>query len=185
MLGLSRLVPRKGFDIVIDAVAAMPDVQLAIAGGGRDRKRLETRAGEHANIHFLGRVPEDDLAAVHACADVFAMCCRDRWAGLEAEGLRHRVRRGRARAVFPRSPVAVAARTKRSSTAKPDSSSNREPSPRCAIESGPSAPTRKRTDRMGHAARTRAETVFTYDRLVATLTPLARGDVSAAGMLPR
>src|SRR5262249_25027553 len=39
VLGLSRLVPRKGFDIVIDAVLALDGapVQLAIAGTGRDR----------------------------------------------------------------------------------------------------------------------------------------------------
>src|SRR5262249_11295558 len=38
VLGVSRLVPRKGFDVVIDAVSGMGDrVQFAIAGGGRDR----------------------------------------------------------------------------------------------------------------------------------------------------
>ena len=37
VLGVSRLVPRKGFDVLIDAVAGLPDVQLAIAGSGRDR----------------------------------------------------------------------------------------------------------------------------------------------------
>src|SRR5207249_9085938 len=48
VLGLSRLVPRKGFDTLIDAVArlapARPDVTLAVAGAGRDRRRLEQRA---------------------------------------------------------------------------------------------------------------------------------------------
>ena len=43
VLGVSRLVPRKGFDVVIDAVAPLPGVQLAIAGAGRDRRRLERR----------------------------------------------------------------------------------------------------------------------------------------------
>ncbi|HEX5095841.1 MAG TPA: glycosyltransferase family 4 protein, partial [Acidimicrobiia bacterium] len=84
VLGLSRLVPRKGFDIVIDAVRELDGVQLAIAGSGRDRKRLERRAQGRA--HFLGRVADDDLPALYACADVFAMCCHDRWGGLEAEG---------------------------------------------------------------------------------------------------
>ena len=37
-------------------------------------------------MHFLGRVAEADLPELYGCADVFAMCCRDRWAGLEAEG---------------------------------------------------------------------------------------------------
>jgi phosphatidylinositol alpha-1,6-mannosyltransferase len=37
-------------------------------------------------VHFLGRVPDADLPALYGCADVFAMCCRDRWSGLEQEG---------------------------------------------------------------------------------------------------
>jgi phosphatidyl-myo-inositol dimannoside synthase len=84
VLGLSRLVPRKGFDVVIDACAALPDVQLAIGGAGRDRARLERRA--HGRARFLGRVSDPDLPALYAAADVFAMCCRERWGGLEAEG---------------------------------------------------------------------------------------------------
>src|SRR5205085_275998 len=84
VLGVSRLVPRKGFDVVIDAVAGLPGVQLAIGGAGRDRRRLERRAAGRAQ--FLGRVADADLPALYACADVFAMCCRDRWQGREAEG---------------------------------------------------------------------------------------------------
>src|SRR5262245_8982968 len=80
VLGVSRLVPRKGFDMVIDAVSGLDGVQLAIAGSGRDRRRLEKRAGN--NVRFLGRVPDADLPALYASADVFAMCCRDRWNGL-------------------------------------------------------------------------------------------------------
>ena len=37
-------------------------------------------------MYFLGRVPDADLPALYGCADVFAMCCRDRWSGLEQEG---------------------------------------------------------------------------------------------------
>ena len=37
-------------------------------------------------VTFLGRVPLADLPATYACADVFAMPCRSRWAGLEQEG---------------------------------------------------------------------------------------------------
>src|SRR6185295_19116984 len=56
----------------------------AIGGAGRDRKRLERHA--RGRVEFLGRVPDADLAALYASADVFAMCCRERWGGLEAEG---------------------------------------------------------------------------------------------------
>src|SRR5204863_1045977 len=56
---------------------------------GRDRDRLArraARAGLGERFHLLGRVPDHDLAAVYGAADVFAMCCRERWGGLEAEG---------------------------------------------------------------------------------------------------
>jgi phosphatidyl-myo-inositol dimannoside synthase len=39
-----------------------------------------------APVRFLGRVPDDDLPALYGCGDVFAMLCRNRWAGLEQEG---------------------------------------------------------------------------------------------------
>jgi phosphatidylinositol alpha-1,6-mannosyltransferase len=91
VLGLSRLVPRKGFDRLIDAVGRLapthPDLVLAIAGSGRDRARLERRAERRgAPVRFLGRVSEEDLPRIHGAADVFAMICRNRWFGLEQEG---------------------------------------------------------------------------------------------------
>lgn len=91
VLAVSRLVPRKGFDTAIRAVAelarTMPDVVLVIAGAGRDRARLEgIAATTGAPVRFLGRVPHDDLPDLYACADVFTMLCRNRWGGLEQEG---------------------------------------------------------------------------------------------------
>jgi phosphatidyl-myo-inositol dimannoside synthase len=87
VLGLSRLVRRKGFDVLIDAAAQLrrTGVTIAIGGGGRDRERLEKRVRSD-NVVFLGRVPDDDLPAAYACADAFAMLCRDQWGGLEQEG---------------------------------------------------------------------------------------------------
>jgi len=91
VLGLSRLVPRKGFDVLVRAAARLagerPDLVVAVAGAGRDRRRLETLATRlAAPVRFLGRVPDDVLPSVYGCADVFAMLCRNRWAGLEQEG---------------------------------------------------------------------------------------------------
>ncbi len=91
ILGVSRLVPRKGFDTAIRAVAKMtnsdPDLVLAIAGTGRDNERLRKLAAElGAPVRFLGRVPHDDLPRLYGCADVFTMLCRNRWGGLEQEG---------------------------------------------------------------------------------------------------
>jgi phosphatidyl-myo-inositol dimannoside synthase len=91
VLTLSRLVPRKGMDRLIEAVArlapARPRLTLLVAGDGRDRGRLERLATDlEAPVRFLDRVPDNAKAQLYASADVFAMMCRSRWAGLEQEG---------------------------------------------------------------------------------------------------
>ena len=91
VVSVSRLVPRKGMDVLIDAAARLrgshPDLLVAIAGSGRDRARLEARARRlAAPVRFLGRVPDEQLPAAYGCGDLFAMLCRNRWAGLEQEG---------------------------------------------------------------------------------------------------
>ncbi|MDA8037861.1 MAG: glycosyltransferase family 4 protein [Actinomycetota bacterium] len=91
IVSVSRLVPRKGMDVLIEAVARLaetrPDVGLVIGGTGRDRKRLEILASLYkAPVRFLGRVAEEDLPLLDASADIWAMVCRDRWFGLEQEG---------------------------------------------------------------------------------------------------
>lgn len=91
ILSVSRLVPRKGMDVAIEATARLarerPDLCLAIAGEGRDRGRLERLARRaRAPVRFLGRVDDCELPALYGCADVFAMLCRNRWGGLEQEG---------------------------------------------------------------------------------------------------
>ncbi|MGH9114586.1 MAG: glycosyltransferase family 4 protein [Acidimicrobiales bacterium] len=93
VVSVSRLVPRKGMDVLIEAAARVassghhPDLTVAIAGHGRDRARLEHLIHKHgAPVRLLGKVPGGDLAGLYACADVFALCCRSRWAGLEQEG---------------------------------------------------------------------------------------------------
>jgi phosphatidylinositol alpha-1,6-mannosyltransferase len=91
VLGVSRLVPRKGFDTLLRACGRLASdgraLAVAIAGSGRDRDRLERIAAEvHAPARFLGRVDDAALPALYGAADVFAMLCRSRWAGLEQEG---------------------------------------------------------------------------------------------------
>lgn len=91
VVGLTRLVPRKGMDVLIEAAArlapAHPGLTVAVAGAGRDRSRLERIAGRAAApVRFLGRVGEESLPGVYGCGDVFAMPCRSRWGGLEQEG---------------------------------------------------------------------------------------------------
>jgi phosphatidyl-myo-inositol dimannoside synthase len=91
VVSISRLVPRKGMDVLIRAsallAAARPDLTVAIGGTGRDERRLRRLVSTTgAPVRLLGRVAHDDLPALYGCADVFAMLCRNRWGGLEQEG---------------------------------------------------------------------------------------------------
>jgi phosphatidylinositol alpha-1,6-mannosyltransferase len=91
VVSVSRLVPRKGMDVLVEAASLLaadrPELTVAIAGGGRDRLRLERHiASRAAPVRLLGPVPDEALPRLYGCADVFAMLCRDRWAGLEQEG---------------------------------------------------------------------------------------------------
>ncbi|MFT4126685.1 MAG: glycosyltransferase family 4 protein [Gordonia sp. (in: high G+C Gram-positive bacteria)] len=94
ILCLSRLVPRKGQDMLIRALPLVrreiADTVLVIAGGGphADRlHRLARREGVAGHVIFTGSVPAAELAAYHAIADVFAMPSRTRAGGLDVEGL--------------------------------------------------------------------------------------------------
>ncbi len=94
VLCLSRLVPRKGQDVLI---AAMREIRrridgavLVIAGGGPYEERLRGLASAldlDEDVVFTGRVPAAELAAHHTIGDVFAMPSRTRGAGLDVEGL--------------------------------------------------------------------------------------------------
>ena len=91
---ISRLVARKGQDQIIKALPAVrkrvPDATALIVGGGPMRKKLEAQAralGLSDAVVFTGEVAEQDLPAHYAAGDVFAMPCRNRYAGLEVEGL--------------------------------------------------------------------------------------------------
>jgi phosphatidylinositol alpha-1,6-mannosyltransferase len=91
VVSVSRLVPRKGMDVLVEAAARLapsfPSLVVAIAGDGRDRQRLEHRArAAGAPVRLLGRVTDAALPALYGAADVFVMACRTRWFGLEQEG---------------------------------------------------------------------------------------------------
>jgi phosphatidylinositol alpha-1,6-mannosyltransferase len=88
---VSRLVPRKGMDVLIEAANRLapsyPDLVVAIGGDGRERHHLERLAADSlVDVRVFGRVSDDDRAALLGAADVFVMACRNRWGGLEQEG---------------------------------------------------------------------------------------------------
>jgi phosphatidyl-myo-inositol dimannoside synthase len=91
---VSRLVPRKGQDKLIEAwprvVAEVPAARLLIVGPGPYRRKLDRMAASSPvadRIHFTGEVRWDELPEHYAAGDVFAMPCRTRWAGMDLEAL--------------------------------------------------------------------------------------------------
>jgi phosphatidyl-myo-inositol dimannoside synthase len=180
ILGLSRLVPRKGFDVLIRALAGLDDsVQLAIAGTGRDERRLMDLAVSHQvhpRVRFLGRLPAAEIAPLYASADVFSMLCRDRWGGLEAEGFG---------IVFVEAAAcgvpSVAGRSGGSHEAVVDGETGFVVEPR-AVDAVRDALARVLGDdglraRLGAAARERAVRELAYPVLTERLLPLTRGDL--------
>ena len=91
---VSRLVPRKGQDVLVRALPEVrrrvPGAVLLVVGGGPDAPRLHRLAAEHDvsdAVVLTGEVPWADLPAHYDAGDVFAMPCRTRRAGLDVEGL--------------------------------------------------------------------------------------------------
>jgi phosphatidyl-myo-inositol dimannoside synthase len=179
VLGVSRLVPRKGFDVLLDAVEGLDGVQVAIAGTGRDEARLARRVARlGGRARLLGRVSDADLPDLYASADVFAMLCRDRWAGLEAEGFGIVFLEAAACGV-----PAVAGRSGGADEAVVDGVTG------VVVEPRDVAAVRVALDRLlgdevlrarlGAAARRRVVEEHSYDRLAAGLARLAGGDLAA------
>ena len=94
ILCLSRLVPRKGQDMLIRALptirSRIDGAALVIVGGGPHLptlRRLASSVNAADHVIFTEGVAPAELPAHHAMADVFAMPCRTRGAGLDVEGL--------------------------------------------------------------------------------------------------
>jgi phosphatidylinositol alpha-1,6-mannosyltransferase len=89
---VSRLVPRKGQDVLIRGMSLVrsyaPDARLLIVGDGPYRNQLDALAADAppGSVVFAGQVDDADLPSHYAAADLFAMPCRSRWGGLEVEG---------------------------------------------------------------------------------------------------
>jgi len=83
VLGLGRVVRKKGFDLLLDAFSrvaeAHPDVGLVIAGEGSEREPLLRRATElglSERLHMPGRMSQAEVASVMQGAAAFVMPSR-------------------------------------------------------------------------------------------------------------
>ena len=174
LLTLTRLVPRKGIDILIKAVKILikdyPELLLLIAGSGRDLQRLKGLAKDSTeSIRFLGEISEGRLPDLYRASDIFCMPCRSRWGGLEQEGFG---------IVFLEAAASGIPQIAGKSGGSADAVSNNETG---LIVNDPKDPRQlaqsieallkdsEKLTRMGSAARKRAESYFSYDQLSESL----------------
>jgi phosphatidylinositol alpha-1,6-mannosyltransferase len=88
LLTVGRLEPRKGHDVVLNALPALrktfPDLVYVIVGDGAEERRLRnlaTSLGVHQAVRFVGRVSDEALPAFYALADLFVMPNREEMSG--------------------------------------------------------------------------------------------------------
>jgi glycosyltransferase involved in cell wall biosynthesis len=77
LLNVGNLSPQKNQQILVNAMADIPDAVLAIAGDGPLAAELEYSGRAVGDrVRLLGRVPIDEIADVYAMADVFVFPSR-------------------------------------------------------------------------------------------------------------
>jgi glycosyltransferase involved in cell wall biosynthesis len=81
VLAVGRLVPEKGFDVLIDAFAgrALAELNLVVAGDGEAREELRRRAaakGVANRVHLVGTVDRPRLSLLLRRAEAFASASR-------------------------------------------------------------------------------------------------------------
>ncbi|WP_271077535.1 glycosyltransferase [Aurantiacibacter sp. MUD61] len=73
---VGALIPRKGQSLLVQAMADMPDVHLALVGRGDDRTALTTEArqlGVAKRVHMLGSLDHTELPIVLSASNAMAL----------------------------------------------------------------------------------------------------------------
>ena len=83
LLSVGHLIERKAHDLVVRALAGLPDTDLLIAGEGPEEvtlRALAQRLGVADRVRFMGRVGHQELREVYSAADILVLassrdCC--------------------------------------------------------------------------------------------------------------
>ena len=94
LLTVGRLVPHKGIDTGLEALARLidrySDLNYAVAGDGPDRERLGSlaaRLGVTQRVRFLGQVEDAELPALYRSAELYLGLSREEGVQVEGFGL--------------------------------------------------------------------------------------------------
>jgi glycosyltransferase involved in cell wall biosynthesis len=91
LVSVGALIPRKGHDLVIQALRDLPHVTLVIAGEGPERINLESlasRLGLAGRVRFLGQLAHEQLAPLYNAADISVLASSSEgWANVLLEAM--------------------------------------------------------------------------------------------------
>ena len=91
LLMVGNLVELKGHAIAIEALAALPDVELLCVGSGAGLTSLQAlaqRLGVQQRVRFVGQVSQDDLSWWFSASDALALCSsREGWPNVLLESM--------------------------------------------------------------------------------------------------
>ncbi len=88
---VGHLIERKGHDLAIDALKALPQATLLIAGSGprlRDLQGQAEASGVAHRVRFLGQTGHSDLRSLYSAADIFVLASsREGWPNVLLEAM--------------------------------------------------------------------------------------------------
>lgn len=91
IVSVGHLIPRKGCDLTLRALALLPGVRLALVGDGPERGRLAAlaaRLGVADRVRFVGHVAHDRLKTWFSAADVSMLASSSEgWANVLLESM--------------------------------------------------------------------------------------------------
>ncbi len=76
LLSVGHLIERKGHHLTIEALASLPDFNLAIVGEGplgHELRQLARKLGVADRVQFRGAVPQEELRYYYSAADIFVL----------------------------------------------------------------------------------------------------------------
>ena len=91
LLAVGNLVPKKRHALIVEALAQLDAVDLAIVGDGPERPQiaaLASRLGVADRVRLLGRLPQERLPAVYSAADLLVHpSLREGWPNVLLESM--------------------------------------------------------------------------------------------------
>jgi glycosyltransferase involved in cell wall biosynthesis len=91
LLSVGHLIPRKGHDLVIQALARLPETDLMVIGDGPEREALEAlamRVGVRDRVTFVNALAQEELRNYYGAADALVLASsREGWANVLLESM--------------------------------------------------------------------------------------------------